>query len=282
MATHPYLLIDAFTAQPFSGNPAAVVLLAGAQWPDDAWMKGVASEFNVPETAFVLSAPGFIHQRIPAPPVLVQPFGLRWFTPQLEVALCGHATLATVRALREQNLVQDGQQLGFDTRSGRLTCSVESGLIRMDFPARQVEACEAPEGLFEALGLKAPAPVYRDEDYLVIELGDENAVRTLAPRFSALFRIPFHGVCVTAAADAGNGADMVSRFFAPRMGVDEDPVTGSAHCRLGPFWAARLGKAKLLGRQLSARGGEMGVEVNGERVWLSGTTALVAKGELQV
>jgi len=277
---HPYHLIDSFTSRAFSGNPAAVVLLAGAQWPDDVWMQGVAAEFNCSETAFVLSAPGFIRQRIPAPPVLVQPFGLRWFSPALEVALCGHATLATVRALREEQLVQDGQQLGFDTRSGRLTCSVEAGLIRMDFPAKAVEPCEAPAGLFEALGLSAPAPVYRDDEDLLVELADEAAVRALAPRFSALYRIPCRGVCVTAPAAPGSGADMVSRFFAPRVGVDEDPVTGSAHCRLGPFWGERLGKTKLLGRQLSARGGEMGVELNGERVWLSGTTALVAKGSL--
>jgi PhzF family phenazine biosynthesis protein len=201
-----YHLIDSFTAKPFSGNPAAVVLLAGAAWPEDAWMRGVAAEFNVSETAFVLSAPGFIHQRIPAPPVLAQPFGLRWFTPQVEVALCGHATLATVRALREEQLVQEGQQLGFDTRSGRLTCSTERDVIRMDFPAKAVEPCEAPAGLFEALDMKSPAPVYRDEDYLLVELPSEDAVRNLSPRFTALYRIPFMGVCVTAPAAEGSGA----------------------------------------------------------------------------
>lgn len=262
-----YAILDSFAAPPRQGNPAAVVLDDGAK--DDAWRLAVAAAFGFSETAF-------------ARPLGAGRFGLRWFTPQVEVSLCGHATLATVQALSHWGRYQPGEALSFETLSGELRCGLEQGQVRMDFPALAVEPVPAPEGLLRALGLAADAPVFKDrEDYLVLA-PDAATVRALTPDFKAVAQTPCRGVCVCAPAEPGNAADFVSRFFGPRVGVDEDPVTGSAHCRLGPFWSARLGKTKLLGEQASARGGLVGVELAGQgRLWLSGPAVLREEGQLE-
>jgi PhzF family phenazine biosynthesis protein len=262
-----YAILDAFAAPPRLGNPAAVVLDPGEQ--DDAWRQAVAAAFGFSETAF-------------ARPLSPGRFSLRWFTPQVEVSLCGHATLATVQALSHWGRYQPGEALTFETLSGELHCGLEQGQVRMDFPALAVESVPAPQGLLRALGLPADAPVFKDrEDYLVLA-PDVATVRALTPDFKAVALTPCRGVCVCAPSEAGNAADFVSRFFGPRVGINEDPVTGSAHCRLGPFWSARLGKTKLLGEQASERGGLVGVELAEKgRLWLSGKALLREEGQLQ-
>lgn len=262
-----FMVLDAFAEGGLRGNPAAVVLDEPAR--DDAWRLRVASEFNLSETAFVRGAGAS--------------FKLRWFTPRVEVDLCGHATLATAQALRVWGLAEPGRPLRFETRSGELRCAYEAERVRMDFPALAVRACAAPPGLLESLGLPATAPVFKDrEDYLVLA-PDARAISALKPDFPALATVECRGVCVSAEAEPGQGADFVSRFFGPRVGIDEDPVTGSAHCRLGPYWGARLKKRSLVGLQLSERGGRVGVELDAmrpERLWLSGQAKLFSQGEL--
>ena len=263
----PVYTVDAFTDQPFSGNPAAVCLLEATP-SDEAWMAAVAREMNLSETAFVSPRPNG------------DGFDLRWFTPAVEVDLCGHATLASAHALWESGRVPPARPARFHTRSGWLTCSkgTGSGLIEMDFPARPPEPAGAPPGLAKALGAR---PVYvgtNRMDFLV-ELADEAAVRSLRPDFRAMRSVQTRGVIVTAASESPR-FDFVSRFFAPGAGIDEDPVTGSAHCCLGPFWGARLGKTQLTGYQASARGGVVGVRLAGDRVLLSGSAVTVMRGEL--
>lgn len=262
-----FTVLDAFAEGPFKGNPAAVVRDDPGR--EDVWRQAVAAEFNLSETAFV---------RPQGPD-----WSLRWFTPVAEVDLCGHATLATAVALELWGLAKAGAPLRFHTRSGELRCALEDGGVRMDFPALAVTPVAAPAGLLESLGMPAAAPVFRDrEDYLV-EAPDAAQVRALKPDTARLARVECRGVCVTAAAPAGSGADFVSRFFGPRVGVPEDPVTGSAHCRLGPYWGARLGKTVLTGQQWSARGGVVRVELDGirkDRLWLSGRARLFSQGQL--
>jgi PhzF family phenazine biosynthesis protein len=257
-------VVDAFTDRAFSGNPAGVVLLDGDA--DAEWMQHVASEMRHAETAFVRSrAPGS--------------FELRWFTPAVEVDLCGHATLATAHAL-----ASDGAPgpFAFHTRSGVLHATVAGdGAIGLDFPAMPVRPVDEPAGLAGALGVTRVG-VYGNGMDLLVELTDEAAITALSPDLSALATLECRGVCVTAAADAGTDRDFVSRFFAPAVGVDEDPVTGSAHCALGPFWAARLGRDRLSGVQCSPRGGQVDVRVRGDRVALSGRGVTVLDGELRV
>jgi PhzF family phenazine biosynthesis protein len=260
----PISVVDAFTAEPFAGNPAAVCLLPEPADPD--WMQDVAREMNLSETAFL------VRRR--------DAFGLRWFTPAREVDLCGHATLASAYLLWLDGHLAPGDDARFDTLSGRLTCRRSAdGWIAMDFPAEPPEAAEPPDGLLPALGLPGAAWVGKNRlDYLV-ELGDDEAVVALAPDFRALARLDARGIIVTARA-ASADFDFVSRYFAPAYGVDEDPVTGSAHCALGPYWAASLGKDELTGRQISARGGVVRVTPRGGRVILSGRAVRVLKGEL--
>ena len=255
--------VDAFTSEPFGGNPAAVCLLPG---PADAgWMQRVAREMNLSETAFLVGRDDGA-------------FDLRWFTPAVEVDLCGHATLASAHALWEEgNLAPDAPAV-FHTRSGRLSAVLRNGWIEMDFPAEPDEPASAPEGLTAALGAN-PIYVGRNRlDYLV-EVDTEADVRRLAPDFRRLGEIDARGIIVTAQAETG-GFDFVSRFFAPCAGIDEDPVTGSAHCCLGPYWQRRLGRTSFTAWQASERGGLVRVEVRGERVTLSGRAVTVMRGEL--
>lgn len=265
MKTMPLFQVDAFTSQPFAGNPAAVCLL---DKPADAhWMQSVGAEMNLSETAFVWrEAAGF---------------GLRWFTPTLEVDLCGHATLATAHILWQEGWLAADAVAHFHTRSGILTAQQIGKRIVLDFPATPAVAATAPAGLLTALGVADVAVFSNNVDYVVL-LDSEAEVRRLQPDFAALKACKTaRGVMVTAAA-YGSEYDFISRFFAPGQGIDEDPVTGSAHCTLAPFWAERLGKTRLQAFQASARGGEVLVEWRGERVLLAGSAVTVFKGELSV
>ena len=254
--------VDAFTDTAFTGNPAAVCLLPSPR--DERWMQSVAREMNLSETAFLVRQP--------------DGFGLRWFTPAVEVALCGHATLASAHVLWEEGHLPTSQQARFHTKSGLLTGARAGDWIELDFPAKREEAAAAPDGLAEALGA-APKYVGRNQfDYLV-EVDSEETVRRLTPNHTALAALPVRGVIVTSRA-ASQGYDFVSRFFAPGSGIAEDPVTGSAHCALGPFWQARLGKSDFLAYQASQRSGVVRVRVVGDRVKLGGKAVTVLRGEL--
>jgi PhzF family phenazine biosynthesis protein len=262
----PLFQVDAFTDEPFRGNPAAVCVLDAPR--DDAWMLAVAAEMNLSETAFVVADEGS-GGGLP----------LRWFTPKMEVDLCGHATLATAHVLWESGTCSPDEPLRFATASGTLTCRLDRDeTVWMDFPALPSEEIEEPVGLAAALGA-APVRVARNVHDHLVELADAASVCALTPDFDAIAAIETRAVVVTARADDGH-ADFVSRCFGPRVGIDEDPVTGSAHCALGPWWAARLGRAALVGRQLSARGGVVRVEVGDERVRLGGRAVTVLRGEL--
>jgi PhzF family phenazine biosynthesis protein len=262
--TLPLQIVDAFADRPFAGNPAAVCLLDAAR--DDAWMQALAGEMNLSETAFVLPEG--------------DGFRLRWFTPKAEVDLCGHATLASAHVLWETGRLPASQAARFHTRSGLLTVTRDGQTMEMDFPAVRVEPCDGPTDLTGALGVAAGFIGRNKMDYLV-EVADDAALRRLAPDFARLAALPVRGTIVTSKS-ATSGVDFVSRFFAPRMGVPEDPVTGSAHCALGPYWAAKLGKADLVAYQASPRGGYVRVGVRGERVLLGGRAVTVVRGTLAI
>jgi PhzF family phenazine biosynthesis protein len=254
--------VDAFTDRPFAGNPAAVCLLPAAA--DPVWMQQVAREMNLAETAFLVGRP--------------DGFDLRWFTPAIEVDLCGHATLASAHVLWEEGRLKPKDVARFHTRSGVLTASRRGELIWLDFPSTPPESISPPAEIQRGLGASPKFVGRTTFDYLV-ELDSEDQVRALTPDFAALGRLGVRGVIVT--AGSGNGScDFVSRFFAPGAGIDEDPVTGSAHCALAPFWAARLGKQELVGHQVSARGGIVRVKINRDRVQLGGQAVTVLRGEL--
>jgi PhzF family phenazine biosynthesis protein len=257
--------VDAFTDTPFAGNPAAVCVLA--EPGDPAWMQQVAREMNLSETAF-------LHRREDG-------FDLRWFTPAVEVDLCGHATLASAHVLWEDGHLRPEEQARFHTRSGLLTATRQGTWIEMDFPATPAQPTEPPAELIQALGVE---PIYSgmnsadSADYL-IEVDSEATVRALEPDISLLEHVPARGVIVTSRS-ASPEYDFVSRFFGPRVGVNEDPVTGSAHCTLAPHWAERLGKSELRAYQASARGGTLRVRLNGERVLIAGHAVTVLRAEL--
>jgi PhzF family phenazine biosynthesis protein len=254
--------VDAFAARPFAGNPAAVCLLPEPR--GESWMQDVAREMNVSETAF-------LHREGDG-------WGLRWFTPAVEVALCGHATLASAHVLWETGALAAEAAAHFYTRSGLLTAARNGDGIELNFPSKPAEPAEAPVGLLEALGA-APLVVGRSAfDYLV-EVESDAAVRGLKPDFRRLAEIPVRGVIVTSRCDQP-GFDFVSRFFAPASGVNEDPVTGSAHCTLGPYWQGRLKRDQFTACQASARGGVVKVRVAGHRVFLGGQAVTVLRGEL--
>jgi PhzF family phenazine biosynthesis protein len=258
---------DAFADAPFRGNPAAVCLLPEPR--DEAWMASVAREMNLSETAFLVRrADGS--------------FDLRWFTPTVEVALCGHATLASAHVLWETGTLAAGETARFHTKSGLLLSAEprEGGLIALDFPARVAAPAEAPPGLAEALGVDLHYVGRNVDDYLA-EVESEDAVRALRPDARGLRTLGVRGVIVTAKAETA-GFDFVSRFFAPGAGIDEDPVTGSAHCCLAPFWGERLGKRAMVGYQAPARGGVVRVRLEGERVELAGRAFTVLDGVLRV
>jgi|SRR5579883_707387 len=261
----PLAIIDAFTDTPFAGNPAAVCLLD--RWPSDMWLQCVGREMNLSETAFLVSRSG-------------GEFELRWFTPKVEVALCGHATLASAHLLWEH--AKAGTVITFHTRkSGALSAKrLESREIELDFPARPATPCDPPVGLLEALGAKAVAVGYNQDDYLV-ELATAADVRTLAPDFARLAQTQCRGVIVTAKSDDVR-FDFVSRFFAPASGINEDPVTGSAHCCLSEWWTGRIGKDEMTGYQASERGGVVRVVRVDGRVRLIGRAVTITRGELLV
>ena len=252
--------VDAFTDRPFAGNPAAVCVLPGPAEP--AWMLSVANEMNLAETAF-------LHREGDA-------WRLRWFTPTIEVDLCGHATLASAHVLWTEGHVPRTTPLRFATRSGLLGASASDGWIELDFPAEPAKPVTAPPQLLEAIGVTGTVARNR-MDYLV-EVADEHVVRGLAPDLGRLKAVSTRGVMVTARAAAPY--DFISRFFAPASGIDEDPVTGSAHCALAPWWSERLGRKALTGYQASPRGGVVRVELRGDRVALLGQAVTVLRGEL--
>ena len=255
--------VDAFTNRPFAGNPAAVCVLS--ETPSDQWMCDVAREMNLSETAFLVPQNGG--------------YNLRWFTPAVEVALCGHATVASAHVLWQEGYLPETQQARFHTKSGLLTADRRGDWIELDFPAKIAEPADPPAELLPALGIHEARFVGKNVfDYLV-EIESEAAVRALSPNHSLLRRIPVRGVIVTARSSTP-GFDFVSRFFAPGSGIDEDPVTGSAHTALGPYWAGVLGKTELLAYQASARGGVVKVRVAGDRVKLGGQAVTVMTGEL--
>lgn len=250
--------VDAFTDRPFTGNPAAVCVLE--EWSPDEWMQGVALEMNLSETAFVLPEG--------------EGYRLRWFTPSTEVDLCGHATLATAFTL--WHIGRSETVLRFQTRSGELRARREGAWIELDFPAQPVREIAASDIVSASLGGAIPVRLGRLRFAYLAELEDEATVRGLTPDFGQMRRLDAEGVVVTARAE-GKPYDFVSRFFAPNVGVDEDPVTGSTHCALGPYWSARLGKNSVVGYQASRRGGTVRVRTSGERVFLGGQAVLTAE-----
>lgn len=260
----PLFQVDAFTARPFAGNPATVCILN--EPGDAAWMQQVAREMNLSETAFLSRQD--------------DGYSLRWFTPAVEVALCGHATLASAHILWEQGYLPAGARARFHTQSGLLTATQSNGWIELDFPAKPEEAVEEIPGLAQALGI-TPIYVGMSQFDCLVEVESEACVRALRPDFARLAAIAARGIIVTSRASTP-GYDFVSRFFAPAVGVPEDPVTGSAHCVLGPFWSKRLRCERLTGYQASARGGVVRVQQDGARVRLGGQALTVLRGELLV
>lgn len=256
----PYFQVNAFTSDPFGGNPAGVCLLQ--RWLPDSLLQQIAAENDLSETAFLVPAQGC--------------YQLRWMTPATEVDLCGHATLASAHVLFFEKSAPE-ERLFFETRSGRLAATRREEMIELDFPSRLPRACAAPAGLLQALG-KKPVEVLKSRDYLVV-FGSGTEVAALQPDLHLLSQLDSLGVIVTA---RGEDADFVSRFFAPKVGVPEDPVTGSAHCSLIPYWSAVLGKTELLARQLSRRGGELHCRLMGERVGIAGKAITYCRGELQL
>ena len=256
----PLYQIDAFAERPFQGNPAAVCPLEA--WLPDAVLQAIAEENNLAETAFFVAEAGG--------------YRLRWFTPTAEVDLCGHATLAAAHVLfagacREQT------EIRFESRSGTLRVLREGELLTLDFPAQVGVRCDTPGPLVEGLGA-TPRECYRAMDYLAV-FESEQEVAALSPDFRRLLALDLRGVIVTA---PGSSEDFVSRFFAPKFGVDEDPVTGSAHCTLAPYWAERLGKATLTAMQISKRTGRLGCRMEGDRVFISGRTVTYLEGQIQI
>lgn len=256
----PYYEVSAFTTNPFGGNPAGVCLLD--RWLPYATLLGIAANNNLAETAFTVPRG--------------EDFELRWFTPTVEIDLCGHATLATASVLFEERQL-NGPQVRFYSRSGLLTVSRENDLLTLNFPSRPPTSTATSEALRRGLGA-TPREVWKARDYLAV-FGSEAEVLALKPDFALLKMLDAFGVIVTA---PGMACDFVSRFFAPGAGVDEDPVTGSAHCTLIPFWAKKLGKTTLFARQVSVRGGELFCELDAERVRIGGRTVHYLRGEIQI
>jgi PhzF family phenazine biosynthesis protein len=256
----PYYEVSAFTANPFGGNPAGVCPLDA--WLPDSALQGIAANNNLAETAFTVPRGN--------------EFDLRWFTPAVEMDLCGHATLAAAFVLFSERGFK-GDQVRFHSRSGVLAVYRNSDRLTLDFPSRPPAPTDLPEALARGLGA-LPKEVLKSRDYLAV-FASEAEVRDLKPDFAKLKTLDCLGIIVTA---PGTDCDFVSRFFAPGAGVDEDPVTGSAHCTLIPYWSSRLGKTKLFARQISARGGELFCELTGERVRIGGRAVTYLRGEIEI
>ena len=258
----PIIQVDAFTDKPFSGNPAAVCILPETR--SQTWMQDVAREMNLSETAFLRPQE--------------DGFDMRWYTPSVEVELCGHATLASAHVLWEMGYLKPSSQARFHTASGLLTAQRQGDWIELDFPVEREQPTAAPQSLAEALGV---SPLYVGKnrfDYLV-EIESEEILSDLKPNWALLAEVPCRGVIVTSRT-ASREYDFVSRFFAPRSGILEDPVTGSAHCCLGPFWSSRIGKDELVAYQASARGGIVRIRLGESRIYLSGQAVTVMRGEM--
>jgi PhzF family phenazine biosynthesis protein len=254
--------VDAFTEKPFRGNPAAICILPGPC--DPIWMQNVANEMNLSETAFLYKQE--------------DGYNLRWFTPAAEVELCGHATLASAHILWEMGLLSLQAQARFHTLSGLLTAERREGQIELNFPANPDEPSNTPPELMEALGV-TPKYVGRSKFDYLIEVDSEESLRNIRPDFTLLKTVPVRGISVTSLATSP-GYDFISRFFAPRVGVNEDPVTGSAHCTLGPFWSRKLGKNEFMAYQASSRGGVLRIRITGDRVRLGGRAVTILHGAL--
>jgi predicted PhzF superfamily epimerase YddE/YHI9 len=254
--------VDAFTAEPFHGNPAGVCILE--QWAPEAWMLAVAAEMNLSETAFL------VRQR--------EGFEIRYFTPTVEVPLCGHATLASAHVLWEEGVVPPGEEIALQAQGGQLAARREEDWIQLDFPAIPPSDTAIPEGLAVALGAEILGAYRAWERGYLAEVGTPEIVRALEPDFARLRS--FGPIIATARGGRETGCDFASRFFAPSLGINEDPVTGVAHCSLAPFWAKRLGKNEMVGHQLSRRGGVVRVRARGERVQILGKAVTVLHGEI--
>ncbi|NJO08275.1 MAG: PhzF family phenazine biosynthesis protein [Leptolyngbyaceae cyanobacterium SL_1_1] len=255
--------VDAFTDRPFAGNPAAVCILS--ETASDRWMQAVAAEMNLSETAFLVSQ--------------ADGYSLRWFTPAIEVNLCGHATLASAHVLWSEGHLPPEQEICFHTRSGLLTATLQNGWITLNFPAQPVTAIAAEPDLLRALRGAEPQFVGRNQTHYFVELASEQHVHLLQPDFALMQLLPTQGVIVTSQAEAAP-VDFVSRYFAPAAGINEDPVTGSAHCALAPYWQKVLAKDDFLAHQISARGGVLQVRCVGDRVKISGQAVTVMRGDL--
>lgn len=253
--------VDAFTKEVFKGNPAAICPLD--EWLDAKLMQRIALENNLSETAFFVKRDDV--------------YEIRWFTPTYEIDLCGHATLAATFVIFEILKAEENLVKFHSHKSGALSVEKKDDVLILDFPSRPVSPVEVPQGLIEAIG-KEPREIFKARDYFLV-YENEREIADIAPDFSKLLEIDAHGFIVTA---KGDSADFVSRFFAPEVGVFEDPVTGSAHCNLIPFWAERLGKNELFAKQISARGGELFCELKGDRVKIGGNAVLYLKGEIYV
>ncbi len=256
--------VDAFTDKPFSGNPAAVCIMTSPA--DEEWMQGVAAEMNLSETAFLYKEDGG--------------FRLRWFTPTTEVKLCGHATLASAHVLWEMGYLSPNEIVVFHTLSGDLTARKDSGLLSIDLPADPPAEADAPKALVDAFGFE---PLYCGKGVFgyIVEAPSEDAVREMRPDFPLLRTIPVTGMMVTSVASSP-GYDYIARAFAPGSGIDEDPVTGAAHCCMGVYWTKKLGRPELTAYQASPRGGIVNVRIEGDRAFLTGTAVTVLKGQLYV
>jgi predicted PhzF superfamily epimerase YddE/YHI9 len=254
--------VDAFTDVAFAGNPAAVCILQ--QPRPEEWMRNVAREMNLAETAFLLPQD--------------DGYDLRWLTPSVEVDLCGHATVASAHVLWQDGHLPAGEQARFHTRSGLLTADRRGDWIELDFPVKIATVSEPPPELLPALGVEALAVAKNVFDYLV-EVESEEILRGMSPDHSTLRKIPVRGVIVTARSSTP-GFDFISRFFAPGSGIDEDPATGSSHTALGPYWGGKLGKSEMTGYQASARGGVVRVRLNGDRIILGGQAVTVMQAQL--
>ena len=259
----PFYQVDAFAEKPFQGNPAAVCLLDDVRSAD--WMQSVAGEMNLSETAFVRKTE--------------EDYTLRWFTPTMEVELCGHATLASAHVMWSEGVVKKSELIRFHTRSGVLTCTRAQGAIELDFPAILIAERVPPAGLLEALGVQ-PSFIGTSQGYILLIVDSEAVVRDLKPNFNVLRSVLGIRGLIVSSLSTNPQFDFISRFFAPGCGVDEDPVTGSAHCCLAPFWSKRLGKSTMTAFQASHRGGIVQVRILNERVILGGTAITVLRGEL--
>lgn len=254
--------VDAFTDKPFKGNPAAVCVLEEAR--EEQWMQNLAKEMNLSKTAFLLKEK--------------DGFRLRWFTPSFEIDLCGHATLASAHTLWENGYIPKDENIKFYTRSGLLTAEYKNGWIQLNFPALSVDECTAPQKLLQALGVY-PTFMGKTKNNYLIEVDSEEVVKKLTPNFNQLLEIDMHGVIVTSLSSSSE-FDFISRFFAPEIGIFEDPVTGSAHCSLATYWSRKLNKSTFSAYQASERGGILKVQLLDDRVFLQGQAVTVLKGEL--